>query len=152
MERSKRESLNVRMKHGEDDETNKAQTWATVCAQGISQRTTTKNRDDEDTTKDEGSSMHEDSYIDINCVYAHANVFSNVLSHFTHCWVLLCASCRQLNSCRCNHLLNFDLYANSLKSSHCENGSFEVLSSQNMAPKWVREALARSAWLGEQWD
>ena len=26
MERSKRESLNVRMKHGEDDETNKAQT------------------------------------------------------------------------------------------------------------------------------
>ena len=26
MERSKRESLNVRMKHGDDDETNKAQT------------------------------------------------------------------------------------------------------------------------------
>ena len=35
MEKSKRESLNVRMKHADDDETNKAQTWATVCAQRI---------------------------------------------------------------------------------------------------------------------
>ena len=30
MERSERESRNVHMKHGDDDETNKAQTWATV--------------------------------------------------------------------------------------------------------------------------
>ena len=29
------ELLYVRVKHGDDDETNKAQTWATVCAQRI---------------------------------------------------------------------------------------------------------------------
>ena len=104
-----------------------------------------KNRDDEDTTKTK----------DLQCTKTHALTSTastltltcspSVLSHFTHCWVLLCSSCRQLNSCRCNHLLNFDLYANSLQSSHCENGSFEVLSSQDMAPKWAHEALARSA-------
>ena len=29
MEKSERESLDLRMRHGDDDETNKAQTWAT---------------------------------------------------------------------------------------------------------------------------
>ena len=30
-----------------------------------------------------------------------------------------------LNSCRRNHSLNFDLYANSFESSHCATGSFQ---------------------------
>ena len=55
----------------------------------------------------------------------------NVSSHCTHCWVSCwsCASCRQWCSCRCNRLLNFDLYPNSWHNSHRENGSFKVLSS-----------------------
>ena len=45
----------------------------------------------------------------------------SVSGHFTHFWVSLCTSCRQFliivfNYCRCNRLLNFDLYANSLQS------------------------------------
>ena len=45
------------------------------------------------------------------------------------------------NSCRCNHLLNFDLYANSLQSSLCENGSFEVLSLHPPSVAIVRRQL-----------
>ena len=69
---------------------------------------------------------HEDTMKtkDLQCMKTHALAATTStltltcspsgLSHFTHCWVLSCASCRQLNSCRCHHLLNFDLYANSL--------------------------------------
>ena len=73
--------------------------------------------------------MHEDSCIDINCVHADAHEFPKCFKSFhTLFGFALCFV--QLNSCRCNHLLDFDLYANSLQSSHCENGSFEVLSLQ----------------------
>ena len=72
METSKRESLNVRMKHGDDDETNKAQTWATMCAQGKNNNKKQRLRRQ---YEDEGSSMHVDSCIGINYVYAHTHVF-----------------------------------------------------------------------------
>ena len=74
MERSKR-SLNTRMKHGDDDGVNKAQTGATVCAyhKEHSQRTTTLTDNKKRDYENEGSTMHEDSCIGIN--YAHAHRF-----------------------------------------------------------------------------
>ena len=76
MERSRRRSLNVRMRHGDDDGTNKAQTWATVCAQ-LSRKTVKGQRTLTDNNKrdneNEGSTMHDDSCIGINC--AHAPMF-----------------------------------------------------------------------------
>ena len=68
MERSKRESLNVRMKHGDDDETNKAQTSWNQSKNSKKQRLRRH-------YEDEGSSMHEDSCVGINYIYAHTHVF-----------------------------------------------------------------------------
>ena len=107
MERSKRESLNMRMKHGDNDETNKAQTGATMCAQGIGQRTTTKNRDSEDPMKTKDLQCTKTQALASTTSTLTLTCSPSVLRHFTHCWVLSCASCRQLNSCHCNHLLNF---------------------------------------------
>ena len=95
---------------------NKAQTCATVCAtiKEDSQKTTTltdnkKKRDYEN----EGSSMHADSCIGIN--YAHTHMFPKCFrSLHTLLGVALCFV---------SSFFNFDLYANSLQSSHCENGS-----------------------------
>ena len=65
--------------------------------------------------------MHDDSCITIN--YAHTHVITKCFQVTSHivgfCTVLHVVN---FNSYRCNHLLNFDLYANSLLSSHCENG------------------------------
>ena len=97
MERSKR-SLNVRMKHDDDD----------GCEQGTnlshnvrasfkeeSQRTTTLTDNKKRDFENEGSSMHDDSCIGINCAHITLTCSPSVSSHFTHCWVLLCTSCRQ---------------------------------------------------------
>ena len=82
MERSKR-SHNTRMKHGDDDGVNKAQTQATVCACTIkedSQRTTTLTDNEKRDYENEGSTMHEDSCIGIN--YAQAHRFSKCFKSF----------------------------------------------------------------------
>ena len=73
-EKSKK-SLNVRMKHDDDDGVNKTQTWATLCAsmKEDSQRTTTVTENKKRDYENEGSSMHEDSCIGIN--YAQAHMF-----------------------------------------------------------------------------
>ena len=58
--------------------------------------------------------MHEDSCIGIN--YAHVHKFTKCFkSLHTLLGFALCFVSSIFNSCRCNHLLNFDLYANSLK-------------------------------------
>ena len=55
----------------------------------------------------------------------------SVSAHFTHCWVSLCASCRQFNCCRCNHFAQLLTCTRTpCRDSHCANGSFEVLSLQ----------------------
>ena len=81
MEEVGRESHNVRMRHGDDDETNKAQTWATVW-----------------------SIMYARSL----CIRVTDSIVVNVPtdSLFTCMWIP-CSFCR---------------------FSHCENGSFELLS------------------------
>ena len=84
MEKSKM-SHNVRMKH-EDDFFDETQTRVSLCACNYrgedSQRTTTLTDNiKKKTTKNEGSSIHEDSCIGLN----HAHMFPNVSSHFTQC-------------------------------------------------------------------
>ena len=64
MERSKR-SLNVRMRHGDDDGINKAQTRATVCAQ--LSRKTIKGQRHQLTTKRETTKTK-----DLQCMMTHA--------------------------------------------------------------------------------
>ena len=113
MERSKR-SLTVRMKHEDDDGENEDLNLShnvRASSKEDSQRTTTlteKKKRETSKTKD------------FQCMMTHALASTtltcspSVSGHFTHCWVSLCTSCRQFNYCRCNNLLNFDLYANSL--------------------------------------
>ena len=91
------------------------------------QRTTTlTDNKKEGENENEGSSMHEDSCIGIN--NAHAHVFSEGFRTFHTLLGFILCFVSSVQFCRRNHLLNFDLYANSLWSSHCEKGSFEVLS------------------------
>ena len=128
MERSKR-SLNVRMNHGDDYEMNKAQTWATVCVQ-LSRKTIKGKR--HSLTKREITKTK-----DLQCMKTHALASAtltltcspSVAGHFTHCWVSLGASC-----CQFLILVAVTIYSISTctripcRDSHCENGSFEVLS------------------------
>ena len=116
MERSKRseETLNTRMKHEYDDGVNKTQTAddlsQAVCVH-LSRKTvhklTTKKRDHEN----EGSSMHEDSCIGINYAHMFPKCFKSFHSLLGFALYFVSSI---LIICRCNHLLNFDLYANSL--------------------------------------
>ena len=127
MERSKR-SLTVRLKHEDDNGMNEDSNFShSVRASNKedSQRTTTLTDNKKKTTKRK----------DLQCMKTHAFginyalMFPSVSSHFTHCWVSLCTSCRQFNCCRCNHFTKF-LTCTRIPciDSHCENGSFEVLS------------------------
>ena len=77
-----------------------------------SQRTTTLTDNKKRDYENEGSSLHEDSCIGIN--YAHAHVFAKCFRslHTLSGFALYFVSSVQF--CRCNHLINFDLYANSL--------------------------------------
>ena len=83
------------------------------CDQGMSQRTMTKtDRDYEDTMKTEDLQWMKTHALASTTSTLTLTCSQSVLSHSTHCWVLSCASCRQLNSCRCNHFYSFfDLYA-----------------------------------------
>ena len=115
MEKSKR-SLNVRMKREYDDGmnegTNLSHSGRATIKEDI-QRTTTLTDNKKRDYENEGSTMHEDSCIGIN--YAHAHMFPKCFkSLHTLLGFALCFVSSILNCCRCNHLLNFDLYANSL--------------------------------------
>ena len=117
MEMSKR-SLNVRMKHEYDDgvneDTNLILSHA-VCAH-LSRKTVKGQRHKLTTERDydnEGSTMHDDSCIGIN--YAHRSHVPQVFEVTSHIVGLRSVlHVISFNSCRCNYLLNFDLYANSL--------------------------------------
>ena len=119
MERWKR-SLNTRMKHDDDDAVNKIQIWATVCVH------LNKEDSQETTTLTDNKKRETTKTKDLQCMMTHAlasttltlTCSQSVSCHFTHCWVSLCASFRQLNSCRWNHLLNFDLYREFLVEIH----------------------------------
>ena len=107
MEKSKRESLTVRMKH-EDDYEMKGDSNLSHSVRRSKQGKQSKD-DDTDLQKKERLRKTKD----LQCMMTHALAsttltdFPSVLGYFTHCWVSLCASCRQFNCCRCNHLLNF---------------------------------------------
>ena len=76
MERSKRRSLNVRMRDMAMTMEWTRQKLAPQCDQRISQRTTTlSDNKRERAFENEGSTMHDDSSIGINYVYAHTQVF-----------------------------------------------------------------------------
>ena len=109
MEKSKR-SLTVRMKHEDDNGINEDSNLSRLEPDSVrssnkedSQRTTT--------LTDNKKSLRKTK--DLQCMKTHAlasTTFTcspSVSSHFTHCWVSLCISCRQFNCCRCTHLLNF---------------------------------------------
>ena len=112
MEKSKR-SLTVRMKHEDDYEMNEAQTWATVCA-SIK----------EDSQKDNDTNWQQKERLRKRRIFnawrlmhwhqlrSHSHHVLQVTSHIVGFRSVL----RVVNfhSCRCDHLLNFDLYANSL--------------------------------------
>ena len=68
------------------------------------------NDNKEETTKNEGSTMHEDSCIGINYAHRFPKCFRSL---HTLLGFSLCTSCRQFNYCGCTNLCNFDLYANS---------------------------------------
>ena len=84
----------------------KTQTWATVCVH--LSRKTVKGQRHSMTKKRETTKTK-----DLQCMKTPALASTtltcspSVSSHFTHCWVSLCTSCRQFNCCRRNHLLNF---------------------------------------------
>ena len=66
---------------------------------------------------------------DLQCMKTHALASTtltcspNVSSHFTHCLVSLCTSCRQFNCCRCNPSIQFLTCTRiPCRDSHCENG------------------------------
>ena len=114
MERSKRESFNVAHETWRwpwDGMKDKRETWALsplepqcVHKEWVREQQQKQRLNYEDTTKT-ASRLRSRSRV--------LQVFS---SRCTHCWVwsCACASCRQWSSCRCNRLLNFDLYPNSL--------------------------------------
>ena len=81
----------------------------------------------------------------------------SVSGHFTHCWVSLCASCRQFfYSCRCNHVLNFDLCANSLyrftlRKRVCWGVVFTPPVGCSRPPSAVNDLLATNSWKPFVW-
>ena len=76
-----------------------------------SQRTTTLTDNKKRDYENERSSMHEDSCIGINYAHMLSKCFRSL--HTFWCFALYFVSSIQ-SLCRCIHLLNFDLYANSL--------------------------------------
>ena len=90
-----------------------------------SQRTTSLTDNKKRDYENEESSMHDDSCIGIN--YAHRFPKCFMLLH-TLLGFSLCTSCRQFNLSLC-HFIQFLTCARiPCIVSHCENGSFEVLS------------------------
>ena len=81
-------------------------------------------------------------------VYAHAHVFPKCFKslHTLLGFVLCLCFVSSIYSCRCNRLLNFDLYPNSLYNSHCENMTFEVLSLQ-VGLLWGCVVVGLCCWL-----
>ena len=137
MERSKR-SLNVRMKHDDDygmsEDSNLSRLEPDSVRASIkedSQRTTTLTDNKKRDYENEGSSMHEDSCIGINYAHMFPKCFRSL---HTLLGFSLCTSCRQF-------LLVVAVTIYSIltctripcRDSHCENGSFEVLSSHWLA-------------------
>ena len=125
MERSER-SLTVRMKHedvfGMNEDSNLSQS-ARASVQEDSQRTTTTNwKQKRETTKNKGSSMHEDSCIGIN--YAH--MFPKCFRSLHTLLDFALSSCRQFNCCSCYHLLIFSCTRILCGDSHCANWSFQM--------------------------
>ena len=136
MERSKR-SLNVRMKHGDDDGVNEDLNLSqSVCAtvKEDSLRTTTLTDNKKRDYENEGSTMHEDSCIGINNAHVHKfpKCFRSLhtLLGFALCFVtsiLILVAVTMYSILTCTR--------NPCRDSHCENGSFEVLSLQDLSSK-----------------
>ena len=117
MEMSKK-SLTVRMKHEDDDGVNEDSNLSRLEPDNV--RASIKEDIQKTTALTDNKKRETTKTKDLQCMNTHALASTTVTcspsfsSHFTKCWASLCTSCRQFNCCRCNHLLNFDLYANSL--------------------------------------
>ena len=61
----------------------------------------------------------------------------SVSGHFSHCWVSLCTSCRLIQLLSLYPFIQFLICTRiPCRDSHCENGSFEVLSLHDV---WAPE-------------
>ena len=120
----------MRMKHEDDygvNEDSNLSHSVRASNKEDSQRTTTQTDNEEERLrKREGSSMHDDSYIGINYAHMFPQVFQ-VTSHIVEIFALHFVSSIQLLS-----LYPFIQFLTCTRipcrDSHCQNGSFEVLS------------------------
>ena len=109
-----------------------------------SQRTTTPTNNKKRDYENEGSSMHDGSCIGIN--YAHR--FPKCLrSLHTLLGFSLYSSCRQFNLSLYHFIQFLTCTRIPCRDSHCENGSFEVLSFTKfpVVPQFRIPSLARHA-------
>ena len=131
MERSERESLNVRMRHGDDDETNKAQTWATVWSIMYARNCAT----DGDNTNNKEETLQTNK---LRALTSLQFLFSWVYTCFRFAAtlnMLLCLSlCIRVITSLVVNVPTYSLFTwkwiawRFCGIPHCENGSFEVLS------------------------
>ena len=132
MEKSKRSdaTLTVRMKHEDDygmnGDSNLSQSVRASDKEDSQKTTTLTGQQRRETTKNEGSSMHDDSCIGINYAHRFTMCFTSH-SHIVGIFALHFVSPIQLLS-----LYQFIQFLTCTRipcrDSHCENGSFEVLS------------------------
>ena len=103
------------------------QTWATVCVH--LKRKTVKGQRHKLTTKrdyeNEGSWMHDGSCIGINYAHRFPKCFRSL---HTLLGFSICTSCRQFNLLLYQFIPFLTCTRIPCRDSHCENGSFEVLS------------------------
>ena len=131
MERS-RKSLTVRMKHEYDDGVNEDSNLSRLEPNSVrasnkedNQRTTTLTDNKKRDYENEGSSMHEDSCIGINYAHMFPKCFRSLHTSlgFALCFV---SSILILVAVTIYSILTSARIP--CRDSHCENGSFEVLS------------------------
>ena len=145
MERSKR-SLTVRMKHEDDYGMNEDSNLSQSVRASIkedSQRTTTLTDNKKRDYENEGSSMHEDSCTGINFASHVPQVFQ-VTSHIVgfrsvlHVVDSIVVAVTIYSILTCTRI--------PCRDSHCENGSFEMLSSHTVGcsrpPSAVNDPIA----------
>ena len=136
--RRERESLNVRVRHGDDDETNKAQIWATVWSIMCARNCAT----DEDNTNNEEETLQTNDHRALTSLQL---LFSWVYTCFRVAAtlnMLLCLSlCIRVITALVINVPTHSLFTcmwipcRFCRFSHCENGSFEVLSSHDLCGK-----------------